>query len=159
MQGLRELFRSAGCERVQTYIQSGNVVFAADSSALADLRGQLETAIKDRFGLTVPLVMRSAVDLERVVDSNPFDLREGDTKGLHVGFLLDLPDPRDVASLEPDRSPPDRFQVAGREVYLLCPNGIGRSKLTAQYFDSRLHTVMTVRNWRTVNRLVGMASA
>lgn len=159
MPELRALFCDAGCERVQTYIQSGNVVFTAGTSELAKLSGRLQAAIEERFGLEVPVVMRSAPDLEQVVDANPFDLPADELKGLHVGFLRDEPDPQAVASLDPDRSPPDQFHVAGREVYLLCPKGIGRSKLTTRYFDSRLYTVMTVRNWRTVNRLVELASA
>ena len=158
MQGLRDVFLASGCHRVQTYIQSGNVVFAAGKNELANLSDRIKVAIEERFGLTVPVVTRSAADLARVIESNPFDLGENDSRRLHVGFLLGEPDPRDVASLDPNRSPPDRFEVSGREVYLWCPNGIGRSKLTTQYFDSRLHTVMTVRNWRTVNRLAEMAS-
>lgn len=158
MRELRDVFLASGCHRVQTYIQSGNVVFAAGTNELENLSDRIMVAIEERFGLTVPLVTRSAPDLARVIESNPFDLEEDDSRGLHVGFLLDEPDPRDVTSLDPNRSPSDRFQVSGREVYLWCPNGIGRSKLTTQYFDSRLHTVMTVRNWRTVNRLAEMAS-
>ena len=62
-----------------------------------------------------------------------------------------------LESLDAHRSPPDRFMVRGREIYLHCPNGLGRTKLTNQYFDSRLSTVSTVRNWRTVLKLLELA--
>ena len=61
------------------------------------------------------------------------------------------------AALDPDRSPPDEFVVRGSEIYLHLPNGVTRSKLTSQYFDSRLKTITTARNWRTVLKLQEMA--
>lgn len=63
-----------------------------------------------------------------------------------------------VAQLDPGRSPPDEFLVRGREVYLHCPNGLGRSKLTNQYFDAKLATTSTVRNWKTVLKLLELAA-
>ena len=48
--------------------------------------------------------------------------------------------------------------MRGREVYLRCPDGFGRSKLTNDYFESRLATTTTIRNWRTVLKLVDMTA-
>jgi len=64
-----------------------------------------------------------------------------------------------VARLDPDRSPPDRFVVAGCDVHLHLPNGVARSKLTNDYFGRALGIVSTVRNWRTVSKLLEMARA
>jgi len=72
-------------------------------------------------------------------------------------FLADRPPPGKIAALDPKRSPPDEFEVRGREIYLRCPNGVGRSKLTNEYFDTKLSTTSTMRNWRTVLKLVEMA--
>ena len=73
-----------------------------------------------------------------------------------VSFLRDLPTPDQVASLDPDRSPPDRFVVVGPDIYLHVLTGAADTKLTNAYFDSRLKTVSTARNWRTVNKLLEM---
>ena len=70
-----------------------------------------------------------------------------------VLFLSTRPDPRRVRGLDAHRSPPDAFAVQGREVYLSCPNGFARTKLTASYFDAQLGLVSTGRNWRTVTKL------
>ena len=59
-----------------------------------------------------------------------------------------------VAALDPNRSPPDQFRVVGREIYLCLPNGVARTKLTNAFFDSRLATVSTLRNWRTLLELM-----
>ena len=73
-------------------------------------------------------------------------------------FLAELPDSASVEALDPARSPGDEFAVVGREVYLHCPNGVARSKLTNSYFDSKLSTTSTSRNWRTVGKLLELAA-
>ena len=100
---------------------------------------------------------RRADEIEAVVDANPFLQAGAETDKLHVVFLADEPDAERVEALDPDRSPPDEFTVRGREVYLHCPNGMARSKLTNSYFDSTLSTVSTMRNWKTVGKLLELA--
>jgi uncharacterized protein (DUF1697 family) len=156
MQDLAALFTAAGCREVRTYIQSGNVVFAAEAVRAKRVPGAIARAIRAEFGLEVPVVLRSAVELQRVLGRNPF--LGADEDALHVAFLEDAPARGRVATLDPRRSPPDEFTVVGREIYLRCPNGIGKSKLTCAYFDSKLATISTLRNWRTVSRLVELAA-
>lgn len=100
------------------------------------------------------MVVRTVKQLEEVVFNNPFLKAGADEDTLHVLFLAGLPDPRRVLGLDPDRSPPDAFIVRGQEVYLQLPNGVVRTKLTNGYFDSKLTTTSTGRNWRTVKKLL-----
>ena len=158
MADLRDLFAEAGGTDVRTYIQSGNVVFRAPEDVAARLPALVEDAIAARHGFSVPLVLRRAEALASVVADNPFLAEGADPAALHVAFLQAQPTPAAVRTLDPDRSPPDRFKVQGQEVYLHCPNGLARTRLTADYFDHRLETVATFRNWRTVQRLVAMAA-
>ena len=105
------------------------------------------------------MVIRTADEIRAVARANPF-LRGGTSAEidfLHVMFLADRPTPARVAALDPDRSPRDEFQVVGREIYLHCPNGAARTKLSNAYFDSKLATTSTMRNWRTVLKLADMS--
>lgn len=156
MKDLRVLFTDLGCAEVRTYIQSGNVVFAAPPDLAAEIPTRVSAAIEDRFGLTVPVVTRTAAELRNAAEANPFLAEDVDPKTLAVVFLADRPAPARVVRLDPDRSPPDRFAVVGREVYLHLPNGVARSKLTNAYLDSTLATISTARNLRTVNKLLEM---
>jgi len=156
MAGLRGLMADLGFEHVETYIQSGNVVFSGDAT---DAGEQIRTAIKETFGLAVSVVTRTAPDLHQLVATNPYDVNEIEGRLLHVVFLADTPAPAAVACLDPDRSPPDEFHVIGREVYAHFPNGSGRSKLTIAYFERTLETTATMRNWNTVMKLVRMLAA
>ena len=97
-------------------------------------------------------------ELRQVAASNPFDTT-GDPRFLQVAFLEDTPGPEAVSRLDPERSPPDAFEVRGRHVYLHYPNGVARSKLTNEYLASRLRTASTMRNWRTVLTLLKMVDA
>jgi uncharacterized protein (DUF1697 family) len=150
---LTEVFLEARCSEVRTYIQSGNVIFNSSSGLAQRLPLLITARIRERFGYTIPVVLRTVGQLGKVVRTNPF-LRAGVAENeLHVLFLADLPASRRVEDLDPDRSPPDTFQVLGQEVYLRLPNGAARTKLTNQYFDSKLATTSTGRNWRTVTKL------
>ena len=157
MKELAELCTAAGCTEVQTYIQSGNVVFAAPKPLLAKFPAVLAAAILKKFKIEVPVVVRSANDLARVVRANPFLPKGIEHDWLHVAFLAEAPTPEQVASLDPARSPGDAWVVVERDMYLHLPRGAGQSKLTNQYLDSRLKTVSTVRNWRTVLKLLELA--
>ncbi len=157
MRDLFMMFTLAGCEAVETYIQSGNVVFKAGSALAARIPTLIASGIEERFGYRVSVVVRTAEELRDVVRDNPFLSAGVDAERLHVAFLADVPEDDRVAQLDPDRSPPDAFQVRGREIFLYCPNGLARTKLTNGYFDSKLATTSTVRNWRTTLTLLTMA--
>jgi uncharacterized protein (DUF1697 family) len=158
MKDLAGLFADAGCENVRTYIQSGNVVFDAPSGRLkiADL---VSVNIEKRFGCRIPVILRTSEQLRQTITSNPFLKAVTDHRWLHVYFLADSPAAKAIAGLDAARSAPDAFQVLGREIYLHVPNGMGRTKLTNAYFDSKLSTVCTARNWATVLKLMEMMQA
>jgi uncharacterized protein (DUF1697 family) len=157
MKDLVRVFAAAGGTEVQTYIQSGNVIFEATAGAGKKIAPQVEQRLADRLGLEVPVVVRTAGELVDVVDRSP--VRGPATEHLHVAFLAAQPPAGRVAALDPARSPPDSFQVRGREIYLQLPNGAARTKLTNAYFDGKLGTTSTMRNWRTVLALLAMATA
>ena len=157
MQDLATLVEQGGCENVRTYIQSGNVLFKASDAVAEGFAQRIASQIEARFGFRAPLTLRSSADMGEVIRQNPFAREGADEKAFHVVFLEDLPNAQQISQLDPNRSPPpDQFAVRGREIYLLMPNGMGRTKLTNDYFDRKLGTVSTVRNWRTVMKLSEM---
>ncbi|MFZ0793618.1 MAG: DUF1697 domain-containing protein [Candidatus Korobacteraceae bacterium] len=158
MQQLAEIFTRAKCGNVRTYIQSGNVVFTASPRVAKALPALLAKKLEERFGFPVPVVLRNREELAEAARNNPF-LKAGlPQPTLHVYFLADIPSVDAVKTLDPQRSAPDAFHLSGREIYLHVPNGMGRTKLTSTYFDSRLKTVCTARNWNTVLKLLEMMS-
>jgi uncharacterized protein (DUF1697 family) len=154
MKDLSAMFVAAGCTDVQTYIQSGNVVFKAPASLAAKISGLIASQIAERFGYKTPVVLRTTEQIDEILRNNPFFEVGATEDTLHVLFLADLPNPQAISLLDPDRSPGDTYVVRGRDIYLRLPNGVADSKLTNAYFDSKLATVSTGRNWRTIGKLL-----
>lgn len=152
MKRLAEMFCEVGCADVVTYIQSGNVIFDAAPSLAQTIPGRITHEIEQRLGLRIPVILRTTQEMIETTRNNPF-LTGADDKLLYVFFLADLPDSQNVGKLDPVRSPPDSFHMHKRELYLHLPNGAGRTKFTNSYFDTKLATISTARNWRTVLKL------
>ena len=153
MDDLRRLFGELGHGNVTTYIQSGNVLFDAGGPA-AGIAAGVEERIAADLGLSVTVILRSATELEQVVAGNPFGGRVADESKLHVTFLARRP----TAAVEAPAGVADELVVAGREVYLHCPDGYGRTKLDNAFFERRLGVPATTRNWRTVCKLRALSA-
>lgn len=157
MEDLRRLYEALGHADVITYIQSGNVVFKSPGDRPADLARGIEQRIADELGVEVRVLLRSADELASVIESNPFQLEGVDPSKLHVTFLADQCDPTRIASIQVPGSGPDKFRIAGREVYLYCPEGYGETKLNNVFWERKLRVAATTRNWNTVTKLLQLA--
>ena len=159
MAELKRMFEALGFSRVQTFIQSGNVLFESAEEA-AELRPRIEQAITATFGMTVPVVLRTAAQLEQVITACPFpadSLPEGET--LYVALLMDEPNQEGIERLRASVNGIDDFQVVGRELYMLYRQPIHKSKLTNNLSERKLGTIATTRNWQTINKLDALAKA
>jgi uncharacterized protein (DUF1697 family) len=155
MADLRAMCIGLGYDSVETYIQSGNVVFetaASEASVVADL----EAGLLSSFGLTLSVVARSTAELVEIVARNPFPSQDDGTK-LHVTCFAAPLAAAMVAKLDPSFSPPDTFVLDGRDMYLHLPGGMGTSKL-AVHIGQKLGKLGTTRNWNTVLKLVEMST-
>lgn len=158
MDELRDLFVSEGAQAVETYLQSGNVIFRCGAAPIR-LVANLERKIGSKFGVGVSIIVRTPAELSKVLAQNPFVRSGADTGHLHVTFLSKTPVRNRVSQLERVATGADRFAVAGRQVYLYCPNGYGRTKLSNAFFERHLELDATTRNWRTVTKLAELAGA
>jgi uncharacterized protein (DUF1697 family) len=102
--------------------------------------------------------VRSKTELDAVIEKNPFLRRETDLGVLHVTFMGTVPRVADVRTAREKHYDGDELEVVGREVYLRCPNGYGRTKLTNTFFEKSFGSEATTRNWRTVTTLADMAA-
>ena len=147
MATLREIAEALGHTDVETYLQSGNVVFAPDSQK-GDLADALSAAIEERMGAEVPVLVRTGEELRRVVEANPYPV--DDPTKVVVAFLAHEVELGDLALGDLSSYLPDELTLAGSEIYVSVPNGQGRSKLMEALTKRRRPVTVTVRNWRTV---------
>jgi uncharacterized protein (DUF1697 family) len=160
MARLRESCAALGFEQVQTYVQSGNVIFRSGKLATTELCQRLEKKILADFGFPVPVILRTGDEFRRAREGNPFLKKPGiDTSKLHVTFLSAAPAPAAVKKLDGLTAAPEDFRCCGREIYLCCPNGLAESKLFRADLERLLAVRVTTRNWNTVNKLCEISSA
>jgi len=157
MAALRAAFTDMGHSDVQTYIQSGNVIFRSDVSA-TKTQAAVERGLEDRFGHGTKVVLRTSGRLAAIAANNPLTAGGRAPAKLHVTFLASTPALSRVADVDTRTFLPDEFRVTGREVYLHCPNGYGHTKLHNAFFERTLGVVATTRTWNTVTTLLSMAS-
>jgi uncharacterized protein (DUF1697 family) len=151
MPELKALYEAMGFINVTTYVQSGNVVFDCADSDAEKIGAAIEMEIENHFGFNVPVIMRDLNDLQRIVDGNPFvQPRNEDPSKLHVTFLAVSPSTELTGSLKIPPGIVDECVLSGKEIYLLCPNGYGKTKLSNGFFERKLKVQATTRNWKTV---------
>jgi uncharacterized protein (DUF1697 family) len=151
MPELKALFESMGFSKVTTYVQSGNVVFDCAHSDDEKIGAAIEMEIERQFGFSVPVIMRERDDLQRIIDNNPFThQRNEDPSKLHVTFLSRLPPVELADSMKILPGIEDECVLRGKEIYLFCPNGYGKTKLSNGFFERKLKVLATTRNWKTV---------
>jgi uncharacterized protein (DUF1697 family) len=158
MADLRDVLTALGFAGARTVLQSGNLVFRARARAGAALERQLETEIRQRLMLETAVVVRSGEEVRRVIARNPFRAQADRTPGtLLVAFLKVPPRAAALDALRAAITGPETVQAHGRELYVVYPNGVGRSRLTHALIEAKLGVRATARNWNTVRRLAALA--
>jgi uncharacterized protein (DUF1697 family) len=160
MADLRRICEDLGHRQVETYVQSGNVVFASDRSDADAIGAALADRISAVLGVSPACMVRSLDELGAVVAGNPFvDEVASDPTKVHCAFLSE--EPADPSPFTFDMHPyaPERLVPGSGVLYLHLPGGIGRSRLAARLTSRSTEIEITIRNWRTVAALLETAQA
>lgn len=136
------------------------MVFRAEGRTERDLEQSLSAHILQQFGHEVPVLVFTSEAFRAVAEANPF-LRAPakDVAFLHATFLTGLPDRGGFKAVEEKKAEGEELVLTERAVYLFCPHGYGRTKLTNNLLESKLNVGATTRNWKTVTELVKTAQA
>lgn len=155
MEELRTLYASLGFENPRTYVQSGNVVFGSTMKN-SELVSVISRKIKKEMNIDLPVFVRSHAQISKIVASAPYSRK--DWPKMHVTFLSE--EPKNVSDEAIDKfvGKGEKYKLIGSEIYLFLPNGYGRTKLTNNLFEKKLHLTATTRNWNTVATLHKMTS-
>lgn len=153
MEDLRGFMKEAGFTEVETYIQSGNIIFEDPKSRSdAEIAETIEKLISDHYYFDVPVIVWSAKELQAAIDENPY-ARDYGVERLHLTFLKTEPGNEALEVIEDYDFPPDRYMVSGRKVFIYCDGKYSDSKLTNKFFEDKLKVSATTRNWKTVQKL------
>jgi uncharacterized protein (DUF1697 family) len=158
MSELRDLLASLGFEDVRTILQTGNVVFRCDATSASGLEATLEREIAQSLRLKTTVFVRDADEIADVVAHNPFPREtKQDPSHVVVSFLRAAVELRAVRALQAAVGGPELVRAYGRHLYIVYPDGIGRSRLTGALFARHIRGIATARNWSTVVKLAEAA--
>lgn len=159
MTDLADLYRKLGFKNAETYIQSGNVIFSSDDgSNESELGLKIEKGILEKFNYIVPVMIRTNKELSVLFSSNPFLNEPGfDPSKMAVIFLHEEPSENQLQKVVNIEYPPDKFKIIGREIFIYCPNGFGKTKIYTNFFEKKIGVSGTGRNWKTITTLLGIA--
>jgi uncharacterized protein (DUF1697 family) len=162
MSDLKDLYANLNYKNIQTYIQSGNVVFSYENTEKLDkealkllISKQIGDEITQKYNFHVSVIIRTAEEIANCLTKNPF-LTDSNIllDKLHVSFLSEIPKKLYVDTLQELNFEADSYKIIDKEVYLYCPNGYGNTKLSNNFFENKLKVIATTRNWKTINELL-----
>jgi uncharacterized protein (DUF1697 family) len=164
MSDLKRMFESIGLIHVETYIQSGNIIFESNENE-DTLRKKIEHEIETNFGISAVVVLRTADELERLIKDCPFseeevtvaELSNSEGESLYVSLLPHAPLQEKIEHLNTFRSESDEFRIKNRDIYLLFCHSIRNSKLANNL--QILDVPATVRNWKTISKLQALVKS
>jgi uncharacterized protein (DUF1697 family) len=160
MSDLRSLLESLGFADVRSLLQSGNLVFTGGAKKGAALEEMLEREAKRQLELRSVFLVRTAKEWAEIVARNPFPKEAVSDPGHLVVILLqDAPAKASEPALQSAIKGREIVSVVGKQLYVVYPDGIGRSKLTNKLIEDKLGTRGTGRNWNTVLKLAEMVKA
>jgi len=163
MNELKQMFEAMELCEVQTYIQSGNVLFKSNEESETLLK-KIEHEIEKTFGFTVTVILRTAKELEQIISNCPFTEEEileaeasSEAESLYICLLTHIPMQEKIQHLDKYKNESEDYKIIGREVFLLFHQSIRNSKLATNL--TKLEVPSTVRNWKTINKLAALAKA
>lgn len=158
MEDLRKTFENMGFTNVRSYLQSGNIVCMGNEYLLEELELKLSGQIKADFGFDVPVVVLTINKLKEVIDNNPFmNDPEKDSGSIYVTFPGTAINNYNPAIIEKKKGNSEAISISEDAVYLYCPDGYGKTRLTNSFLETQLGVTGTTRNWKTTTELLKMA--
>jgi uncharacterized protein (DUF1697 family) len=157
MADLKQLLGTMGLNNVQTYIQSGNIVFESDLES-DELSQRIELQINDTFGCSVPVILRTSKEWKQLIENCPYpveSLVEGES--IHLALLSDMPSQEALNKLQKFQNDVDQYDVQDKDIYLFLRQNFRDSKLPLQL--QKLGVSATIRNWKTTMKLAAMSEA
>lgn len=160
MADLKAVAEGAGLSEARTLLQSGNLVFQAKAQSSAALEKLLEAALAKKLDLKTPVVVRSAAEWRAVLEANPFPKQaKSDPSHLVVMPLKGKVEKAAVAQLATAIVGREQVKLGEQLLYLVYPDGIGESKLTAALIEKKIGVAGTARNWNTAQKLAAALEA
>lgn len=158
MADLKTMMEGLGFENVQTYIQSGNIVFKSVEKKIHILEDEVKYNIANTFGFDVPVLVKTRIEILQIIRDSPFTKKEDlEANRIYYTLLQQKPDRSLFVNLKADKYPNELFQISKNCVYLNCTKGAGKAKLNNNSIERELKVTATTRNHSTMLKLLELS--
>tara|TARA_R110001632_G_scaffold43376_1_gene109868 strand:+ start:30693 stop:31211 length:519 start_codon:yes stop_codon:yes gene_type:complete len=151
MQDLRDILQQLAYQNIQTYIQSGNIILDTDESK-SEIIKKIKDGIYQKFEYDVPIIVVTIEELKTAIDNYPFP-----TENPKIVAFVFLNQQTAVTDFEIKGINEDKFLIKDKMVYIYCPTGFAKTKLSNNLFERKLNVIATTRNFRTVQKLLALS--
>lgn len=160
MTDLRSMFEKLNFSQVQTYIQSGNILFSSDMHDEQDLAQHISSQIEYQFGFLVPGIVIEAHTFNTIVHNNPFGHdKSKDPSAIYLTFLSQNADPLDYPAIIAKKQAEEEIIFTSDVIYFYCPHSYGKTRISNNFIEKKLKVTATTRNWKTVLALQQLINA
>ena len=156
MAELRELLSKSGFKNVQTYIQSGNIILQSLEKNTQKIEVTIKKAILDSFGFEVSVLVLTRFNLKRIFDDSPFS--EEKKKASYFMMLHDTPNDELVKEASEKVYEGEEYKIIKDCIYYYCEKGFGQAKFNVNFFERKLKTFATARNYNTMVKLLSLSA-
>lgn len=156
MAELRSLLEKKGFKDVKTYIQSGNVIFKSSMEDTSEIEDLIKKSILDYFEFEVPILVRTNVEIQSILDDCPFT--EDEKIKSYFSLLKSIPNQHLIEEVQHIKYPNEKFEITPNCIYFYSSTGYGKAKYSNNFFEKKLKVSMTARNYRTMMKLLEMST-
>lgn len=152
MTDLTNLLTSNNFHNVKTYIQSGNIIFETKSTERNQIKKDITRLILKEFNIETCTILLTSNELISILEKNPFgNIENYNSKFLYFTFLNESINQNTISDC--NKYSPDEFKIINNCIYVYCPSGYGKTKLTNTFFEKKLNCSATTRNLNTINSI------
>jgi uncharacterized protein (DUF1697 family) len=152
MIALRELLKELGYQDIQTYIQSGNVIFKTEERNIQKIEDTISTSVKKHFGFEVSVLVKTREDLKRIFEASPFP--EEQKKASYFMMLNHKPEQVLIDKVSEKVYEGETYEIISDCIYYFYEKGLGQAKFNVNFFERKLNTFATARNYNTLVKLL-----
>lgn len=152
MADLQNLYEGIDMEDVTTYIQSGNVIFESKEKP-AIIKEKIIKAILEKYGYDVHIFLYNLKEWKAIISQCPYPITNDNIDKIYVSFLSSHPDSELYTKMEQENKSKDQMTVVDKAIYTQYATRYSDSKIHNNFYESKLKTTATTRNWKTVIKL------
>lgn len=158
MKDLRQLMEDEGFQDVQTYIQTGNILFRTDLTDISALESRIEKAIHHQFGFNITVFITERQELEQVIRSQPFkELSEQEKGRIYIALYKGEMEQKLIKDMADKNFEPEIYKIAKKAIYFYSPKSFSDSVINNNFLEKSLGIRATTRNQKTIQKLIDLS--